>query len=178
MFLEAVLYGISLAMDAMAVSVAMFSIRHTRSAIWQALAVSMVFALFQFIMPLVGFGCCTIIPVSAIEKIGKFIACALLLSIGGKMLFSKEECTVPQFGVLSVLSLALVTSIDALIVGVGFALTSNAHVFYYSIIIGIVTFFIALIGCFLGSVIGVHCLSKSIRIGGIVLVGIAVKQLF
>lgn len=178
MFLEAVLYGISLAMDAMAVSVAMFSVRHTRSAIWQALAVSFVFALFQFFMPLVGFGCCTVIPVSIIEKVGKFVACALLLFIGGKMLFSKEECTVPQFGVLSVLSLALVTSIDALIVGVGFALTSNAHVFYYSVIIGLVTLFIALFGCFLGSVIGVHCMSKSTRIGGIVLIGIAIKQLF
>lgn len=178
MFLEAVLYGISLAMDAMAVSVAMFSVRHTRSAIWQAFVVSAVFALFQFFMPVIGFGCCSIIPVAIVEKVGKFVACALLLFIGGRMLFSKEECTVPQFGVLSVLSLALVTSIDALIVGVGFALTSNAHVFYYSVIIGLVTLFIALFGCFLGSVIGVHCMSKSTRIGGIVLIGIAIKQFF
>ena len=37
---------------------------------------------------------------------------------------------------------------------------------------------ISLFGCFLGSVLGVHCMSKSARIGGIVLIAIAIKQLF
>lgn len=84
----------------------------------------------------------------------------------------------PRFGFLVVLSLAIATSIDALFVGVGFALTKNAFVLYYSTVIGIVTFLISLFGCFLGSVLGVHCMSKSIKLGGIVLVCIAIKQLF
>lgn len=178
MFLEAVFYGISLAMDAMAVAVAMFSVRHTRSAIWQAIVVSLIFALFQFLMPVIGNFGVTLLPIAALRTVGKYIACALLLFLGGKMLFSKEDCTVPQFGVIAVLSLAIATSIDALLVGVGFALTNNEHVFYYSTIIGVVTFIISLFGCFLGSVLGVHCMSKSARIGGIVLIAIAIKQLF
>lgn len=177
-FLEATFYGIGLAMDAMAVAVAMFSVRHNRSAIWQAVAVSFVFALFQFLMPVIGYGCCNILPIASIQTVGKFIACALLLFLGVRMVLAKEDCTVPPFGILSILSLAVATSIDALIVGVGFAVAANAEYLYYSIIIGVVTFFIALLGCFLGSVLGVHCLSKSTRIGGIVLFGIAIKQLF
>lgn len=177
-FLEATFYGISLAMDAMAVAVAMFSVRHNRSAIWQAIAVSFVFALFQFLMPVIGYGCCNILPIASIQTVGKFIACALLLFLGVRMVLAKEECTVPPFGILSILSLAVATSIDALIVGVGFAVTANAEYLYFSTIIGVVTFFIALFGCFLGSVLGVHCLSKSTRIGGIVLICIAIKQLF
>lgn len=177
-FLEATFYGIGLAMDAMAVAVAMFSVRHNRSAIWQAVAVSFVFALFQFLMPVIGYGCCNILPIASIQTVGKFIACALLLFLGVRMVLAKEDCTVPPFGILSILSLAVATSIDALIVGVGFAVAANAEYLYYSIIIGVVTFFIALLGCFLGSVLGVHCLSKSTRIGGIVLICIAIKQLF
>ena len=177
-FLEATFYGIGLAMDAMAVAVAMFSVRHTRSAIWQAIAVSFVFALFQFLMPVIGYGCCNILPIASIQTVGKFIACALLLFLGVRMVLAKEDCTVPPFGILSILSLAVATSIDALIVGVGFAVTANAEYLYFSTIIGVVTFFIALLGCFLGSVLGVHCLSKSTLIGGIVLIGIAIKQLF
>lgn len=178
MILEAVLYGVSLAMDAMAVSVAMFSVRHSRSAIWQALLVSLAFALFQFIMPIGGNFFCGLLPLESISKIGKLLAFGLLLFLGGKMIFAKEDCSVPRFGFMVVLSLAIATSIDAFFVGVGFALTNNAFVLYYSTVIGIVTFLISLFGCFLGSVLGIHCMSKSIKIGGIVLVCIAIKQLF
>jgi putative Mn2+ efflux pump MntP len=79
MFLEAVFYGISLAMDAMAVAVAMFSVRHTRSAIWQAIIVSLIFALFQFLMPVIGNFGVALLPIAALRTIGKYIACALLL---------------------------------------------------------------------------------------------------
>ena len=93
--------------------------------------------------------------------------------------FSKEEDSeAASLAFKTMLIMAIATSIDALLVGVGFALTNNEHVFYYSIIIGVVTFIISLFGCFLGSVLGVHCMSKSARIGGVVLIAIAIKQLF
>ena len=137
---------------------------------------------FQALMPLLGYYL-GVSFASFVTNVDHWIAFVLLAIIGGKMIKEashKEEdcCVVPDFSFKTMLAMAIATSIDALLVGVGFALTNNEHVFYYSTIIGVVTFIISLFGCFLGSVLGVHCMSKSARIGGIVLIAIAIKQLF
>jgi len=72
--------------------------------------------------------------------------------------------------------LAIATSIDALAVGVTFA-TMAVSVLFASTIIGILTFFICLMGVYLGSWCGNLLGNKAEITGGLVLIGIGIKIL-
>ena len=116
-----------------------------------------------------------------IEALDHWIAFVLLLFLGIKMIYegSKDEkkrnfCP-SKLNVI--LGLSIATSIDALALGVSFALLLNTAPFNASTIIAVTTFFMSLIGIFIGAKF-----SKSRKlpfeiIGGTVLIGIGVKIL-
>ena len=86
-FLNSVLFGVGLAMDAFSVSVAN-AIADPDMKFAQRLRIAGCFALFQILMPLLGWLCVRSIAESftAFQKFIPWIALGLLLYIGGKML--------------------------------------------------------------------------------------------
>ena len=191
--LEVFLIGISLAMDAFAVSITDGLCYHNLTKRKGAI-IPATFAIFQAVMPLIGFFVAFGLGLAFKEIFDKFdhwIAFALLLIIGGKMILdaikdfrsTEEEITVKQFSLPEVLLQGLATSIDALFVGVSFAATdglndSIPNVLISVLIIGCTTFIISLIGLTIGVKVG-DVLKKKAGIteiiGGVVLILIGVK---
>lgn len=119
-----------------------------------------------------------------IQHIDHWIAFGILLALGVKMIiehFKNDEdvCEASKKDptrLFVLLTLAVATSIDALAVGLSFAFL-DSEPFTPSAIIGLITFFISLLGLFLGKhyVHKIHIPAE--LLGGLVLVGIGVKIL-
>lgn len=195
LFLQVFLTGISLAMDAFAVSITDGLCYHNLNK-RKAAVIPSVFGLFQAVMPAIGyfiaFGLGKAFT-NVFDKFDHWIAFTLLALIGGKMIFdaikemrSKEEETqLKEFSLTEVLIQGVATSIDALFVGISFAATeglkdSIPNMLLSVAIIGIVTFVISLTGMFIGVKVGKafkkHASITEI-IGGVVLIGIGLKIL-
>ena len=189
-YIEAVLMGVSLAMDALAVSVALGATGRQKFT-WKHIALTaFFFGAFQFMMPMIGwFGgslCGHIV-----QHCGSYIATALLAFIGGKMIYEavkhKDDKEAEElsneagegYHLWRLTVLAFATSIDALLVGVSYACigTECAHVTIDSTIIGVVTALISAGGGVFGRVCGNILGNKCEILGGAVLICIAIKVL-
>lgn len=177
--IELLLLAVGLSMDAFAVSVCKgLSERQLRPRHY--VIVGAWFGGFQALMPLIGY-----FLGSAFEKyivsVDHWIAFILLALIGGNMIresFSKEEEKADaDFGFKTMLLLAIATSIDALAVGITFALISDVNIFASVAIIGATTFIISAAGLKVGNVFGTKYKAKAELVGGIILVLIGVKIL-
>ena len=188
--LSVILTGISLSMDAFAVSICNGLVYRDMTK-RQAVCIPPVFGLFQALMPIIGF----YVGMALIEYIDAFdhwIAFGILLLIGGKMIFdgikelrSKEEELAPKkFSYPELLVQGVATSIDALAVGFGLNAMLGASTpiqlwAWVSVaIIGVITFAISLGGVLIGVKVGKLFRKKACVaeiIGGAVLILIAVK---
>ena len=177
--IELILLAIGLAMDTFAVSVAS-GIAHKNFRLRHALRMATAFGLFQAVMPVIGWMVGRSLQ-HWVEGIDHWIAFVLLSFVGGKMIYEAlriEEAEKPAnpFGTSMLLVLALATSIDALIVGVTFAVLQTAIVTPV-LVIGAVTFGLSLAGVYIGEAFG-HFFEKKIEIlGGMVLIGMGLKIL-
>ncbi len=122
-FLNSALFGVGLAMDAFSVSIGN-SLNEPHMPFRRMCLIAGTFAFFQIIMPLIGWFCVHTIAEAfkGFQPFIPYIALALLLFIGGKMLIEgirggeeEEEKKGVGFGALMVQGVA--TSIDALSVG-------------------------------------------------------------
>jgi putative Mn2+ efflux pump MntP len=175
-----VFLGLSLSMDAFAVSVALPFCVPSLS-MRQIFRVAGAFGFFQALMPLLGW----LLASLASELIAPFdhwIAFALLGFIGGKMVLEglrpAEECDTrsdPTSG-WPLLTLAIGTSIDALAVGFSFA-AMNLNVWSTVGIIGSVTFALCWAGMVGARQIGRFFGKRMEVLGGLVLIGIGLKIL-
>ncbi len=195
MVLEVFLIGLSLSMDAFAVSVTDGLCYRNLTKVKGA-TIPLAFGLFQAVMPLIGyfvaFGLGQAFE-EIFDKIDHWIAFILLAIIGGKMIYDaikqlrskEEEIKEKKYSVPEVLVQGVATSIDALFVGVSFAATeglknSIPNVLVGVAIIGVTTFVISLAGLLIGVKIGNVLKNKSgiaTLIGGLVLIGIGLKIL-
>ncbi len=193
--LEVFLIGLSLSMDAFAVSVTDGLCYRNLTKVKGA-TIPLAFGLFQAVMPLIGyfvaFGLGQAFE-EIFDKIDHWIAFILLAIIGGKMIYDaikqlrskEEEIKEKKYSVPEVLVQGVATSIDALFVGVSFAATeglknSIPNVLVGVAIIGVTTFVISLAGLLIGVKIGNVLKNKSgiaTLIGGLVLIGIGLKIL-
>ena len=180
-FFNSVLLGVGLAMDAFSVSLAN-GLNEPRMKGSKMCGVAGVFAIFQAVMPMIGWICVhTIVQYfKAFEKFIPWIALVLLLFIGGNMLLegrkgeSNEE-EKPKVGLLALLIQGVATSIDALSVsftiseyGLIMALTCAA-------IIAIVTFLICMAGLIIGKKFGTKFSGKATILGGAILIVIGIE---
>ena len=177
--IEILLLGISLSMDAFAVSVCKgLSMKEIN---WKkAIIIGLYFGIFQALMPVIGYILGSTFE-SLVTNIDHWIAFVLLVLIGGNMIreaLSKEENDNynddVDFKTMSILAIA--TSIDALAIGITFAFL-NVNVSFAVTLIGITTFIISLIGVKLGNKFGSNYKSKAWIAGGIVLILIGIKIL-
>ena len=182
-FLNSVLFGVGLAMDAFSVSVANAiadpDMKHA-----QRLRIAGCFALFQILMPLLGWLCVRTIAESftAFQRFIPWIALGLLLYIGGKMLLegararAEEEAEEKKaLGRGTLLLQGVATSIDALSVGFTIEEYPFSAALTESLIIGAVTLAICLCGLFLGRTIGRKLDRIAPILGGLILIGIGVE---
>lgn len=182
------LISVGLAMDAFAVSVSnAMTVKNLTAK--QVLAYPLCFGIFQGVMPLIGF-----YVGSAFEKfvtaVDHWLALLLLGFIGGKMLIegikqlvdSKKVHNVndeteigAEFKFSSMMVQGLATSIDALAVGISFALTLTMNIFVAVLIIAAITFVISLLGMFIGKKFGSLLSNYAGIVGGLILIGIGLK---
>lgn len=180
-FLNSILFGVGLAMDAFSVSLAN-GLNEPSMPKKRMVLIAGTFSVFQTLMPLLGWVCVhTVVRLfSSFEKYIPYIALVLLLYIGGKMLWEglhpdKDEKTVAllSFGALTVQGIA--TSIDALSVGFTIADYSFFAALTEALIIGVVTFGICMCGLAIGKRFGVKLAGKATILGGIILILIGLE---
>lgn len=166
-------------MDAFAVSVAS-GIAMKNFHVGHALRMATAFGLFQAIMPVIGW-LAGISMHSFMASFDHWIAFGLLGLVGGKMLYEatrleEAETESNPFGFYVLFLLSLATSIDALAVGITFAMLGTSIITPIAVI-GSVTFLLSLAGVRIGNVSG-HFFERKIEIvGGLVLIGIGAKLL-
>ena len=177
--LEILAIAVGLAMDAFAVSLAAGAgayVNRPRPAVRLAFHLG----LFQFMMPVLGWylGSQT---VAAVASVDHWVAFGLLAFVGTRMVksgFSHGEGphdTDPSRG-LTLVSLSVATSIDALAVGISLALL-QVDIWYPSVVIGVVTSALSLIGLRLGAHLS-RRFGKGMEIaGGILLILIGLRIL-
>jgi len=172
------LVAFSLAMDAFAVSIANgTTITHQRNR--AALTMALFFGTFQMFMPIVGWLAGLSLE-EFIMGVDHWIALTMLTLIGSKMIYdsTKKEAKKIEnrLNIITLITLSVATSIDALAVGLSFAFL-QVYIATPIIIIGIVTFILSLMGFFFGNTAG-NLLGNRIKIvGGLILIGIGIKIL-
>ena len=184
--IELIIIAVGVSMDAFAVSVCkgLSCPCKTRKT---ALLCGIWFSLFQMIMPLIGYLIGSVFA-GMIERFDHWIAFVLLLFIGGKMIIeslSKEKLPLEadeseedknDLSISKMLLLAIATSIDALAVGVTFAMVETNIVLAISLI-GIFTFSLSFIGALIGKHFGEKHRKIANFLGGLVIVLIGAKIL-
>lgn len=167
-------------MDALAVAIASSII--LKGPTWRSsVRLSFHFGLFQALMPILGWALGSSIQ-EYIQQWDHWVAFGLLTIIGGKALigaFSKEEDQSPADPTkgASLVVLSVATSIDALAVGLSFAML-NLTIWFPVVIIGLVAGAMTLIGMRVGSRLGALFGKRMEAVGGLVLLGIGLKILF
>lgn len=172
--------AVGLAMDAFAVSIAA-GLAVSRVTPRHVFRVSFHFGLFQFLMPILGWLAGDQLA-AHLSDYDHWAAFVLLAFVGGKMLWeargNREETNDsaskdPTRGA-SLVMLSVVTSIDALAVGVSMALL-GVSVWLPSVVIGLVTACLSAVGISFGGRIGPRWGRWAEVAGGIVLILIGVR---
>ena len=180
-FFNSVLLGAGLAMDAFSVSLAN-GLNEPGMKTGRMCGVAGVYAVFQAVMPMIGWGCVhTILQYfRAFEKCIPWIALILLLYIGGKMLIEglKHETDVKEefrLGLGALMIQGIATSIDALSVGFTIAEYGFVMALVCSMIVAAVTFIICMAGLEIGKKFGTKLSNKAAILGGIILILIGIE---
>lgn len=175
--LQVILLGISLAMDAFAVSIVDGLIYQDINK-KRTVFIALMFGLMQMLMPIIGYFLIEIVTTAVGNTAGKeagdilslvitWLSFAILVFIGGKMIYEgisdlnkPRENQLKNFSYKEVMWFSVVTSIDALASGValhatdtsGASISNNATIWLHGSIILVITFALSLVGVTLGSV--------------------------
>ncbi len=178
--LEIILLSIGLAMDASAVSMAAAaagSAANPRAVFRLAFH----FGLFQAVMPVLGW----LLGATFVDYITSWdhwIAFGLLAVVGGRMIFSgldnsEDRMFVDPTRGLTLITLSIATSIDALAVGLSFSVL-EMDILIPCLLIGAITIVLSMVAVRLGKVAG-KMLGKRVEIlGGLILLSIGLRILF
>jgi manganese efflux pump family protein len=169
----------ALAMDAFAVSISAGAYLVKADA-RQTFRLAFHFGLFQFMMPVIGWFAGSSFA-ELIASVDHWIAFGLLAAIGGKMVlesFSSEHDAVRKDVTkgLSLITLSIATSIDALAVGLSLSML-NVEIIAPSLVIGVVAGGMSFLGIRLGEKASHHLGRHMEFIGGVILILIGVRIL-
>ena len=182
LFLNSILLGFGLALDAFSVSVA-DAMANPNMKSGKKISIALTFAVFQTLMHLVGWFCVRTIAdkFSLFQKAIPYIALILLAYIGIKMIIeSRKDGEEENEGVAALTFATLIiqgvaTSIDALSVGFAIADYSSLEALVSTLIIGITTFIICIFGLELGKKVGKAFSDKATLFGGCILIIIGLE---
>ncbi len=181
-YVNSLLFGLGLAMDAFSVSLAN-GLNEPNMKKGKTCGVAGVFAFYQALMPMIGYILVRTIAsyFSFFEKLIPWIALALLGYIGGKMLYegikSRNSCSIEktETGFAALMIQGVATSIDALSVGLDMVEYSVFESILCALIIAAVTFVVCMIGLVIGKKVGT-CISGWASIfGGAILIFIGLE---
>lgn len=179
-FINSILLGVGLAMDAFSVSLAN-GLNEPNMRKSKLCGIAGVFAFFQALMPMLGWICVhTILKYFKVfEKFIPWIALILLALIGGNMLYegikNEGDEEKPQVGIGALLVQGVATSIDALSVGFTIAEYGLLMAIVCALIIAVVTFVICVAGLAIGKKVGMKFAGKASIFGGIILILIGIE---
>lgn len=179
-FLNSVLFGAGLAMDAFSVSLAN-GLNEPHMPKKRMALIAGTFAGFQIGMPLVGWLCVHTLAKAfrAFEPFIPWIALVLLCYIGGKMLYeglhADAEQAAPAVGFGALMIQGVATSIDALSVGFTIASYDALMAVTEALIIGVVTFVICVAGLLIGRKCGTALAGRASVLGGAILIAIGLE---
>jgi len=170
--------AVGLAMDAFSVSIA-YGMSAKGNGKANALKMASSFGAFQAFMPVVGW----LMGVEAIRVIagfGHWLAFLLLALIGCKMIYEatiiKHQPKRSKLDFSTLLLLSVATSIDAIAVGLSFALI-KVSITAPIAIIGTTTFTLSFLGATVGDKLGKALSGKIGVLGGLILIAIGIKIL-
>lgn len=171
-----ILLAVGLCFDTFAVSVSSGIIRK-EIIFGQAVRIAIILAIFQAIMPLLGWlGGISI--KNWIEPFDHWIALGILTILGIKMIVESQKDTdekdIDPLNIKFIISMALATSIDAFAVGISFAII-EVNMLLAVFIIGSVTFIASMLGILFGKKTGSHFGQKMEILGGLILIIIGIK---
>ena len=161
-------------MDAMTVSIC-YGIKNNN--IQYGLTIISSFSIFQFFMPILGFYFGNMIS-NRIINYHSYFSSVILIIIGILLLKEDKINEVNdklKYSELFFLSIA--TSIDAFVIGISLSFLKN-NIISSSIIIGLITFIMCIIGFYLGNILNKKAHQYASYIGGIILIIIGIKLLF
>lgn len=167
--------ALALSADAVAVSICL-SLNYKQKLFKLALRLGLWFGFFQFLMTFIGYFISSQL-LGFLEIYGNYIAFLILVSLGIKMMLDvkkEKKCNINNY---KILLLAIATSIDALAVGVAYSFTS-INIYKSCIIIGIVTFLLAMFFTLFSKFIKCQHLKYFEFIGALILIIIGISKLF
>ena len=175
---DVVILAVALSMDAFAVSIGLGS-KHVKKTKSLAILCGIYFGLFQALMPLFGYLAGKGV-LGWVEEYAQWLAFALLMLIGGKMIYESItegiEEDIVKITHKVMLILAIATSIDAM--AAGFTLTLiEVNPFLACSIIGATTVLFSWAGVFIGVKSGTWLESKAELLGGSILILIGFRIL-
>ena len=178
--IELLITAVALAMDAFAVAVCKgLSTQNLKPKHY--LCIGLWFGGFQGLMPLIGYLLGSTFE-QYITPVDHWVAFVLLGFIGVNMIkegLSKEEekCEDCSFAFKTMFVMAIATSIDALAVGITFALLPDVNITAAVLSIGVITFLLSAVGLKIGNVFGLKYKSRAEIAGGVILVLMGLKIL-
>lgn len=177
-FITLLLIALGLSMDSFSVAIAIGAAKKTRLRIILKLAVYFMF--FHVVMTLAGWISGKGLQ-SIISGIDHWIAFGLLSVIGGKMIYEgirdvEKGAHTKNLDIRTLMMLSIATSIDALVIGMGFAFL-KISLLLATTIIGVVIFVMTCLGVVIGEKFRNFIGNKSEIAGGVVLIAIGIKIL-
>ena len=172
---QIVLLAIALSIDAMVVSFSqglIFKEKKRRNSFLLAFFLGF----FQFFMPVLGYFCALGIY-KYLEFINNWIVFLIFLVLGIKFIkeaFEEKEKTVCCISISCLFTFAIATSIDAFGAGISLCF-SHVNIWFPAILIGIITFVNSLFGFWSGYLFKNFPTKYLEIIGGIILIGLAIK---
>lgn len=175
---QSIFLGISLAMDACAVSMSngLLEPKMKKSKI---ILIAAMFGIFQGIMPLLGYLFGSLFT-KWIENAVPIIGFIILAFIGGKMIYESrhhEEGETKALSFKTIFIQAIATSIDALTVGIVYVGSPIIEVYVTFLLIAVITFLLCIIAILIGKKFGDKLSNKAEIFGGIILILIGLKIL-
>jgi manganese efflux pump family protein len=169
--------ALGLSFDTFAVSLSYGVIRNN-IIFWQAARIAIILAVFQAGMLVLGFFLGSFINEAA-KAADHWIALFLLSFLGIKMIVDGmkrgKNDEVKDYGnFLTLLPIAVGTSLDAFAVGVSFALL-EFRIWYSSVILGTVTFLASMTAIRIGKSAGDRLGNRVELVGGLILIAIGIK---
>lgn len=170
----------ALAFDAFAVAIAV-GIRLGVLERWTVFRLSFHFGFAQFGMPIIGWIAGEYLS-GVVGEYAKWIAAIILAILGGRLIWEQFKSEAerwkgdPTRG-MSLLILMFATSIDALAAGLTLGLV-GVHILYPTLIIGVVAVSMTVLGLVFGKTLGLKFGKTAGVVGGLILIGLAVKTIF
>lgn len=175
---ELVILALALSMDSFSAAISK-GIELRRPNLKKLLIVSLYFAFFQALMPLLGFFLANILE-HFLYQIDHWISFFVLGYLGYNMIKEAKEDAIKcneALGIKDMVILSIAVSIDAFTVGITYSFL-DVDIILATIITYVVTFITTMLGVKIGSTVGQMFHEKALILGGLMLIALGIKILF